>query len=107
MIKNITKNTVISNDYLKVSGIDKVSGLIGKNNKQALVFNTRFGIHTFFLKYPIDVIILGKNNKINSIKENLKPNRFFFWNPKYDLVIEARADSIRKSGSKIGDIISL
>lgn len=37
-------------------------------------------IHTFFCKFPIDVILLDKNNYIIDIKYNLKPWRIFFFN---------------------------
>jgi len=34
-------------------------------------------IHTFFCKYPLDVILLDKNNYIIDIKYNLKPWKIF------------------------------
>ena len=33
------------------------------------------GIHTFFMKIPIDVVLTDKNNKILYIYRNLKPNK--------------------------------
>ena len=53
-----------------------------------LYFETRWGVHTFFVKEPIDVLILDEKDVIQSIKKNLKPWRFFFWNPTYYRVIE-------------------
>jgi uncharacterized protein len=88
-IVNNTRAKVLARDavYLK-SIFQKSIGLIGKRAPKALIFQTRFGIHTFFLKFPIDVLILGKNMKVVKVVSSLKPNRFLFWNPIYDLVIE-------------------
>lgn len=106
MIKNATKNTVISNSFINVYGLGKIRGLIGKGNK-TYVFKTRFGIHTFFLKSPIDVIILDKNKKAVILKAGLKPNRIFFWNIKYDNVIELPQNSIQNSKTEKSDQIKL
>jgi len=38
-------------------------GLIGHDNPEPIMFYTKFGIHTFGLKFPIDVLILDKNNE--------------------------------------------
>ncbi len=53
-----------------------------------MLFYTRWGIHTFGMKYPIDIIVLDNQQKIIQIKYDLKPNRIFFWNPKYSSIIE-------------------
>lgn len=80
---------------------EKIQGLIGKDKPHALMIKTHFGIHTFGLKFPIDVLILNDNNKVVSIKENLKPNRVFLWNPMHEKVIELPAGTIEKEQIKI------
>ena len=59
-----------------------------------LLFHTRFGIHTFGMLYPIDVIIFNDRNEIVSLRANLLPNRFFFWNPRFNTVVELPAGTI-------------
>jgi uncharacterized protein len=80
---------------------EKVQGLIGKDRPFALMIKTRFGIHTFGVKFPIDILILNNENKIISIRENLKPNRIFLWNPKYERVVELPQGTIKKNRIKI------
>jgi len=80
---------------------EKVQGLIGKEKPYSLMLKTHFGIHTFGLKFPIDVLILNDKNKVASIKKNLKPNRIFFWNPKFETVIELPEGTINKKKIKI------
>lgn len=79
---------------------EKVQGLIGKDKPEALMIRTRFGIHTFGLKFPIDVLILSNENKVVSIKENLKPNKIFLWNPLYEKVLELPSGTIKKNKIK-------
>lgn len=106
---------------------DKLLGLLRKSNIGcSMLFRTRFGIHTFFLKRPIDVIVLDRatsrctsgrscnfsqtrNYKnLNVVKvATVKPNKFFFWNPKYSLVIEMPRETIKKTKTEIGDTILL
>ncbi len=82
----------------RLKGIrEKTFGLITADEAYPVLFNTRFGIHTFFMKFPIDVLVLDKENKVLTIKENLSRNRIFAWNPKYDTVIELPAGFIKRN----------
>lgn len=73
---------------------EKIQGLIGKDKPQALLIRTHFGIHTFGLKFPIDVLILNKKNKVVVMKKNLQPKRIFFWNPVYEKILELPTGTI-------------
>lgn len=86
---------------------EKIQGLIGKDKPQALLIKTRFGIHTFGVKFPIDILILNNENKVVSIKKDLAPNSIFLWNPIYDQVLELPHGTVEKEGVKIHDIIDL
>lgn len=85
----------------------KSKGLINSNTPKTVIFYTRFGIHTFGMKYPIDVIVADKNFKVIAVKENIKPNRIFLWNPKGNLVIESGEKVIKKSQTKINDFLEI
>lgn len=90
-----------------ISSKQKTLGLIGSKKAYPVSFKTRFGIHTFGLNFPIDVLILDKNNKVFSIRANLSPNRIYVWNPRFDIVIELPVGFVSNSKIKIGDRISL
>lgn len=87
--------------------IEKTRGLIGQKMVVPTLFSTRLGIHTFGMKIALDIIVLDRSQIIVKVKENLPPTRFFFWNPKYDLIIELPAGFIRKNKLKVGDNISI
>ena len=95
--KNMIKLCVREAKNLK----EKIQGLIGKNKPLELMIRTRFGIHTFGVKFPIDVLILDGENKVVSIKENLKPNKIFLYNPIYKKVLELPIGTIKKQAIKI------
>lgn len=75
---------------------EKVVGLIGKKEIIPVMFETRWGIHTFGLKFPIDVLILDSQKKVVVLRESLKPNQIFLWNPHYKVVIEMPRGTIKK-----------
>lgn len=86
---------------------EKTLGLIGKKPITPLYFETRWGIHTFGVKAPIDVAILDKDERIVCLKENLKPNRVFLWKPTYKRVIELPYGTIKKKKLKLNELVSI
>ena len=105
---NQTKNTVIAkNVIVPKSLLDQTVGLLRYKTPTAMLLKTRFGIHTLDMRYPIDVLILDKQNKVEVMKENLKPNRIFLWNPKYDTILELPSGAIKRTKTQIGDLILL
>ncbi len=72
-----------------------------------MLFHTHFGIHTLFMNYPIDVLVLDENKKIVKAKNSLMPNKLFFYNPKYSVVLELESGFIKKNKLQLGDKIEL
>lgn len=103
VIKNVTRNTILADNFEEVNSFfGNARGLIGKKT-DTLLLKTRFGIHTFFMNSPIDVLILSPNNTVVSLKKNLKPNNIFFWNPNSSKVLELESGRIENSRTGIGD----
>ena len=80
-------------------------GLIGKQTPFAILIYTRWGIHTFGMRYPIDVLVLNNKQTIVALKEHLKPNRIFVWNPLFTTLIELPKNTIQKKRLSIGQKI--
>ena len=87
--------------------VTKSLGLLGSKKAHPLYLQTRFGIHTFFMQFPIDVLILDERNSVVKLCKNLQPNRIFVWNPRFDNVVELPAGEIDKKKIKIGDTVTL
>lgn len=105
MIKNITKDTVVAKRFFVKKGLSKTKGLIGEKKPKAIVLKTRFGIHTFFLNFPIDVLVLDKNKKVVFLKRDIKPNKILIWNMKFDTIVELPPGTIKASKTRKGDIL--
>ena len=81
---------------------ERVLGLILKGEQNGLLLKTRFGIHTFGMGRGLDVLVLNDDNKAVKLKENLKPNGIFIWNPRFSRVLELERGTIRKYKIKLG-----
>lgn len=55
--------------------LQKLKGLMFQAEFNYILKFKANGIHTFFMKIPIDVVLTDKNNKILYIYRNLKPNK--------------------------------
>lgn len=84
---------------------DRLLGLIDPRNPRSLVFSTRFGIHTFFLRSAIDVLLLDDSNNVVAFKKHLVPFRFFFYNPVFSRLIELPAGAINRADIRMNDKI--
>ncbi|OIP57911.1 MAG: hypothetical protein COX79_02850 [Candidatus Levybacteria bacterium CG_4_10_14_0_2_um_filter_36_16] len=107
MIYNSLKKTAIAKEYKVASSLkDKTFGLLIKKNPRAMLFKTRFGIHTFFMKEAIDVVVLNNKNYVSAVKKELVPNKIYFWNPKFNTILELPFGSLERSKTEVGDRIS-
>lgn len=105
LINQTNQKTISSSLKIAKSLLESTLGLLNQEKGVAMLFITRFGIHTFLMKYPIDILILDDKYKIMQIKRLLKPNRLFFWNPNYTKIIEL--PSQKNLPVKIGDILKI
>jgi uncharacterized membrane protein (UPF0127 family) len=97
-----TRKIICKDLKLAESFKDRMLGLLITSNPRNLLFKTRFGIHTLLLSEPTDILILDSDLKIVKMKEGLKPNRFFFWNPRFRMVLELPNRTIKKYKLKPG-----
>jgi uncharacterized protein len=100
--KTLAEKIIIPKTFL-----DQSLGLIKYKTPVAMLLKTRYGIHTIGMKYTIDVLILDKQNRVVVTKVNLKPNRIFVWNLKYETVLELPHGTINKTKTLINDHIDL
>lgn len=105
---NVTKNTILAeNVRVAVTLQEKMKGLLGAREPYPLLLKTRWGIHTFGMQFPIDVIVFDSRNVVRAIKENMQPNSFFFWNPRYENVLELSEGVIKHSHASVGDVLEI
>jgi uncharacterized membrane protein (UPF0127 family) len=66
-----------------------------------LLFQPAKGIHTHFMRFPIDLIYLDKSNRVTKVRADMRPWRFDFTNAAG--VIEMNAGTAREMDIQPGD----
>lgn len=75
----------------------RIRGLLGRSSLpmgQGLLIRPCKGIHTFFMKFPIDAVFLDRDNRIVAYHLSLPPNRITRIYPKAVSVLELAAGTI-------------
>lgn len=109
-MKNLSKKSVIANDFDICKGIFKKATGLMFSKPRPLVFifdqEKRISLHMLFVFWPIEVLFLDKDKKVIEIKENFRP--FSFYNSKNMAmyIIELPCGMIKKSRTEMGDKIS-
>ena len=88
----------------------RMKGLLGKKELpkgEALWIKPCFSVHTFFMKFAIDVIFLNKKNQIIASVSNLSPNRMTRLYPQSFSVLELPTGTIDATNTEVGDEIEI
>ncbi|MEH7352855.1 DUF192 domain-containing protein [Neobacillus drentensis] len=62
-------------------------------------------VHMFFMKFPIDIVLLNKQNEVVKVYQNLKPWRMTKPEKNAYSTLELPAGSINQFGIRVGSII--
>ena len=101
--KELADNVTVADHPFK-----RMKGLLGKSEMlagEALWIKPCFSIHTFFMKFPIDVLFLDKTNQVIAVVSNLTPNRLTRLYPRSFSVLEFPIGTIAATNTVIGDKI--
>jgi hypothetical protein len=108
---NQTKKTVLAEDvYFADTPFRRIKGLLGRksfNQGQALVIKPCNSIHTFFMRFPIDLLFLDKNNKVVQAIPDVRPFRISSIYFQANYVIELPPGTINATSTSVADILSL
>lgn len=103
-------NRLSDNVQVACRVLERMKGLLGKRELpigEALWIKPCMSIHTFFMKFPIDVVFLDKRNSVIATVKNLQPNRMTRLYPKAASVLELPAGTIDATSTEVGDKIEL
>lgn len=65
------------------------------------------GIHTFLMRFPIDVIFLDRNRRVVQLCGNVQPNRMGVMCLTAESVIECRAGFIARNGITLNHVLEI
>lgn len=106
-----TKGTELASRMRKANNyFERMKGLLGTkhlDSGEGLWIPRCQGIHTFGMRFAIDVIFLDSAQKIVQLNEKLEPNRIGPVTFQADSVVELPAGSIESLGVHIGDQVEI
>lgn len=108
---NKTKNTVLASEaVLADTFFSRLIGLLNRHSLsegEALIITRCQSIHMFFMRFPIDVVFVGGDDRVVGIVEHIKPFQLspVFLKSRY--AIELKAGTILATPTSIGDQLDL
>lgn len=109
-IYNSTQNNLIADDVKVAENFFTRSiGLLLRQKlfaNEGLIIKPCCSIHTFFMRFKIDVLFVNKEKKIIALYENVKPYRILPIHPTSHYVIELAAGCIFSKNIKKGNVVS-
>ena len=108
-VYNSTKNNLIAGDVkLANNFVTRSLGLLPKSSiseDEGLTIKPCCSVHTFFMRFPIDVLFVDRQNRIVALYENVGRNRVLPIHLNSFLVIELAAGQISRKNIEKYDII--
>jgi len=92
------------------SVLSRMIGLLGRKSLEdgsGLWLKPCKGVHTFFMKFSIDVVFLDVNNRVVAINHDLQPNRMTKLFSEAATALELPSSSATVSNLSIGDIVDI
>ncbi|SMB94864.1 hypothetical protein SAMN00808754_1127 [Thermanaeromonas toyohensis ToBE] len=108
---NLTKQVVLAHQVrLACTFKERFKGWMGKQkleDGEALLLYPCKGIHTWFLRFPLDILFLSKEGKVLLALKNFPPFRFSPWVLSSQAVVELPAGRILATNTSVGDKLVL
>lgn len=110
-VYNSSKNDLIADKvYVADNFVTRTIGLISKKEifeGEGMVIKPCCSIHTFFMKFEIDVLFVNKKNEVVAFYEKVKPNRILPIHFDSEYVIELPAQTVSTKKIEKGDLLIL
>lgn len=108
-IINLTQNTLLASEAKVADSLFKrLKGLLGKRELlkgEALILKPCNSIHTFFMRFPIDVLFVSKDNRVIKAILRLKPFRLTCIYCNATFAIELPAGIIQSTSTHQDDLL--
>ena len=88
---------------------NKLFGLITRRklkDREGFLIKNCNGIHTFWMRYSIDIVFIDEKNSVLAIYNNFKPFRVTPFIKDACSVLELRSGEVKKTSLKVGDSVN-
>lgn len=108
MVNQRTGEVLFTDVILVRRMAERAKGLLGTTSippGRALLIEPARQVHTFGMKYPIDVVFCSRDMKVLRVVRNLEPNRLTALRWRARCVLECASGSTR--GIRTGDVLEV
>jgi uncharacterized membrane protein (UPF0127 family) len=110
-VANVTRGTVLGSEIrIANTALTRLVGLLGDSQLppgHGLLIEPSSGVHTFGMRFPIDVVALDRHLCVRGVWENLGPFRIAAVGLKTHKVLELPVGAIRHSRTQVNDQLVL
>ncbi|HAU16661.1 MAG: hypothetical protein CSH49_09090 [Alcanivorax sp.] len=88
--------------------LTRLIGLLSRSSigsEEGLLIVPCASIHTFFMRFTIDLVFLDNDNKVLGVKENVKPNRISLAPKGTYAVLEIAQGNVMRTGIHLDDTL--
>jgi hypothetical protein len=92
------------------TSLTRFVGLMGRSSLAAghgLLIRPSNGVHTFWMRFSIDVLLLDREHRVLSAYGNLRPFRMTSINWKASSALELPPGTIAASNTELGDLLQV
>jgi uncharacterized membrane protein (UPF0127 family) len=109
VVRNASKGTVLG-EAIEVAStaVQRAKGLLGREwleDGQGLLFKGGGSIHTFFMRFPIDVLFLDKRGRVLKASQDVHPFKLVAAPFRARYVLELPKGAIVGSATRVGDLV--
>ncbi len=109
-IANRTRNTVLGDSIdIADTSAKRRTGLLNREGLapgEGLWIVPCESVHTFFMKFAIDLVYLGKDRKVRKVRHAMKPWRLSACLSAHS-ILELPAGAVAKTGTRLGDELEI
>lgn len=109
VVWNKTKESMIlPRVYVAERFFYRLRGLMGKKELDlgtGLLIKPCNSVHTFFMKFPIDIAFIGENGQVYHIIHSMRKNKVSPIVPRASCVLEAPSGTFKGCDLEIGNIV--
>ena len=110
-IFNKSKETIVA-ERVEIADtvVSRLIGLLNRpslSTEEALIITQCRSIHMFFMKFPIDVLFIDKNNVVIGVVKEIQPFRMSPYFFKASKAIELAAGTVKKTKTEVGDFLEI
>lgn len=107
IVYNVTRDCpIVEQGTMATSPFQRLRGLIGRSALgpgEGMIIIPCHGVHTFMMRFPIDVLYASRAGQVVRAVPDLVPNRVGPVVPQAAYVVELPAGTLAATGTEVGD----